>query len=62
MPEIEIDFKSFLPSPSVFYSYFVIMKHHEFIRDIEVIQSDKTAAPILRIHRNDSHILPTFTS
>ncbi len=61
MPEIEIDFKSFLPSPSVFYSYFVIMRHHEFIRDIEVIQND-TAEQIVRIHRNDSHILPSFTS
>ncbi|MHA1726018.1 MAG: hypothetical protein ACTSXH_14495 [Promethearchaeota archaeon] len=49
MPNIEIDFQLFLPSLSVFYSYFEILKQHEFVKDVEVVQSE--GLPKLRVHR-----------
>jgi len=49
MPNIEIDFQLFLPSLSVFYSYFEILKQHDFVKDVEVVQTE--GLPKLRVHR-----------
>ncbi|WP_457557997.1 hypothetical protein [Candidatus Harpocratesius sp.] len=49
MPNIEIDFAKFLPSLGTFYSYFEILKAHDFIQDIEVVHQDGNA--MLRVMR-----------
>jgi len=51
MPNIEIDFQLFLPSLSIFYSYFEILKQHEFVKDVEVVQPEGEGYPKLRVHR-----------
>ncbi|MHA1720191.1 MAG: hypothetical protein ACTSWX_04135 [Promethearchaeota archaeon] len=55
MPNIEIDFQLFLPSLSVFYSYFEILKQHEFVKDVEVVQTE--GYPKLRIHRTPENFM-----
>ncbi|MHA1777172.1 MAG: hypothetical protein ACTSWC_10380 [Promethearchaeota archaeon] len=40
MPNIEIDFAKFMPSLGIFYSYFEILKVHQFIQDIEVVHQN----------------------
>ncbi len=49
MTNIEIDFEKFLPSLGTYYSYFEILKYHQFIEDINVVQEKGT--PMLRILR-----------
>ena len=51
MPNIEIDFEKFLPSLGTYYNYFEILKYHQFIEDINVIQEKGT--PMLRILRTE---------
>ena len=52
MPNIEIDFAKFLPSLGTFYSYFEILKAHQFIEDISVVLQ-KEGIPMLRVLRAD---------
>lgn len=55
--EIEIDFQLFLPSLSIFYSYFEILKQHEFVKDVEVVLPEGEGYPKLRVHRVPKDLL-----
>ena len=52
MPNIEIDFAKFLPSLGTFYSYFEILKTHDYIEDISVVLQEE-GIPMLRVLRTD---------
>lgn len=51
MTDIEVNFATFLPSMGTFFSYFEILKSHNYIKDVEVISSEGT--PTLRVMRRD---------
>ncbi len=53
MTNIEIDFATFLPTLSTFYNYFEILKAHNFIHDIEVVNHENGDA-MLRVLRKDN--------
>jgi hypothetical protein len=49
MPNIEIDMALFMPSLAVFWKYFNILKEHNFVDDILVINGGKN----LRVIRKE---------
>ena len=49
MSNIEINFSQFIPTMSTFYSYFAILKAHDFIKEIEIVVDE--GKPTLRVHR-----------
>jgi hypothetical protein len=49
MSNIEVNFQTFLPSLGTFYSYFEILKAHNFIHAIEVV--DQEGSPKLKVLR-----------
>jgi len=51
MPNIEVDFKLFLPSLGTFYAYFEVLKAHDFIKEVQVVQQEGN--PMLRVLRKE---------
>jgi len=49
MPEIQVDFQMFMPSLSTFYSYFEILKEHNFIHDVKVVEKNGHNLKITRL-------------
>ena len=41
MPNIQVNFETFLPTLGQFYSYFEILKSHNFIHSIEVVEESE---------------------
>lgn len=56
MPNIEINFQKFLPSLGTFYSYFEILKAHNYIQDIEIVHQD--GMPKIKVFRKEEMQLP----
>jgi hypothetical protein len=52
MPNIKLDFAVFLPSLGTFYNYFNILKSHNFINDVKVI--NKNDGNTLKVFRKES--------
>ncbi|MHA1602080.1 MAG: hypothetical protein ACTSVL_06860 [Promethearchaeota archaeon] len=51
MPDIEVNFATFLPSMGTFFSYFEILKSYNFIKDVEVISREGMTT--LKVMRTD---------
>lgn len=56
MGNIEVDFGQYLPSLSTFYSYFEVLKEHNYIQDVAVVE--KNGQNLLRVYRFENNRLP----
>jgi len=56
MGNIEVDFGQYLPSLSTFYSYFEVLKEHNYIQDVAVVE--KNGQNLLRVYRFENTKLP----
>jgi len=51
MPNIEVNFNLFFPSPGGILSFFEILKDHQFIRDVKVVKRDGIS--VIQVFRKD---------
>jgi len=49
MGNIEVDFGRYLPGLNTFYAYFEILKEHNYIQDVAVVE--KNGQNLLRVYR-----------
>jgi hypothetical protein len=55
MSNIEVNFGKYLPNLYTFYSMFEVLKSHNFIQDVKIVEKD--GSNLLRVYRFENKMI-----